>query len=357
MSDIAMITKAFDIVEQPVIVTCCEQIIYMNCAAVKLANSDFTGKPASRLLPGHILNTQAGCFAASAFIGTKNCTVRVSTQEDYRFYVMNYSEVKISDYEMLFTNVRSTLSNIKFASTCISVLAENEGNAQLKEYACSLNRSYYRIKRTLENVTALTALSSGSMVFRPELTDLTKEAEKLIEAVIDLMSDNDISISLRADEAVKCVVDPALFSQLLLNLVSNSVFHCARGGKISVSLYQSGKNIVLSVDDNGEGIAPDELAMVYERYRHEIDLTKSPGSGMGLAVCRGIAELHNGAIIIESRGSGKGTSVRVMLSSELKAAAGLSSHKAEYGDARTRMILMELSSCLPVSCYSELYED
>ena len=352
-----MITKAFDIVEQPVIVTCCEQIIYMNCAAVKLAGSDFTGKPASRLLPGHILNTQAGSFAASAFIGTKNCTVRVSAEEDYRFYVMNYAEVKISDYEMLFTNVRSTLSNIKFASTCISVLAESEGITQLNEYVCSLNRSYYRIKRTLENVTALTALSNGTMVFRPELTDLTKEAEKLIAVVNDLMPDKDICISLRSEEALKCVVDPALFSQLLLNLISNSIFHCARGGKISVSLYQSGKNIILSVDDNGEGIAPDELSMVYERYRHEIDLTKSPGSGMGLAVCRCIAELHNGAIIIESRGSEKGTSVRVMLSSELKAAAGLSTHKVEYGDTRTRMILMELSSCLPVSCYSELYED
>lgn len=352
-----MITKAFDIVEQPVIVTCCEQIIYMNCAAVKLAGSDFTGKPASRLLPGHILNTQAGSFAASAFIGTKNCTVRVSAEEDYRFYVMNYAEVKISDYEMLFTNVRSTLSNIKFASTCISVLAESEGITQFNEYVCSLNRSYYRIKRTLENVTALTALSNGTMVFRPELTDLSKEAEKLIAVVNDLMPDKDISISLQSEEALKCVVDPALFSQLLLNLISNSIFHCARGGKISVSLYQSGKNIILSVDDNGEGISPDELAMVYERYRHEIDLTKTPGSGMGLAVCRGIAELHNGAIIIESRGSEKGTSVRVMLSSELKAAAGLSSHKAEYGDTRTRMILMELSSCLPVSCYSGLYED
>lgn len=357
MSDISMIAKAFDFVSQPVVVSCCEQIIYMNCASIKLAGANLCGKSASRLLPSHILNTQAGSFAASAFIGTKSCTVRVSSEDDFRFFVMTADEENIPDFEMLLTHVRSTLSNIKFASTCISVIAENEDNSKLHEYVCSLNISYYRIKRTLDNVTALSAIANGSMIFRPELIDLAKAAADIIGTVSELLPEGEIDIKLNAEAPLKAVADPSLFSQLLLNLLSNSITHCPRGGRVSVSIYRSGKSIVLSVDDNGEGISPDELAFVYERYRHEIDLTKATGSGMGLAVSKGIAELHNGAIIIESRGVGKGTSVRVLLSDELKAVVGLSSPEPEYCGIANRIILSELSSCLPLECYSELFED
>ena len=145
--------------------------------------------------------------------------------------------------------------------------------------------------------------------------------------------------------------------QLLLNLLSNSIIHCPQKGRIYVSLLRTDKNLILSVDDNGDGIKEDELAYAFERYRHETDFTKPQGAGMGLAVVRGIAELHKGAVIIESRGESMGTSVRVMLSLDIPLSEKMNSPRPDYEREDMRLILSELSYCLPLKSFSEVMED
>ena len=144
---------------------------------------------------------------------------------------------------------------------------------------------------------------------------------------------------------------------MLLNLLSNSIIHCPRNGRIYVSLLLTDKNLILSVDDNGDGIKEDELAYAFERYRHETDFTKPQGAGMGLAVVRGIAELHKGAVIIESRGESMGTSVRVMLSLDIPIDTRMSAQRPDYDRESLRLIQSELSYCLPIECFSEVMED
>ena len=357
MSDTKLFNAAFSMIDRAVVVSRRDRVTFMNSAAIALAGRDLTGKSIALLMPSYILYTQAENFSATAFIGTKNCAVKVRTYDGTRFYVMMSSDDKGDDREALYANMRSTLANIKFATSCISVIAEDDNNGKLLEYVCSLNRSYYRMKRALSNVSALNSMARGDMPFLPEPVDVTALCKNTIDEIAAIGGDIGVSISFNAEEKVRIAADRTLLQQLLLNLLSNSINHSPKNGRISVSLLRTDKNLILSVNDNGEGIPQNELAYAFERYKHETDFTRPQGAGMGLAVVRGIAELHKGAVIIESRGRNMGTSVRVMLSLDIPVMQNLSAQRPDYSRESLRLILSELSNSLPLKSFSEILED
>ncbi len=359
MSDLALLSGAFSMLEQPVIVSRRNKIVFMNSEAVVLAGKDHTGKPLDILMPSHVTNTQAEHFVTTAFIGSRYCSVKVSVLEGFKVFVIGSRCSSIGDFSAVFSSLRASMSNIKFSSTCISVLAENEGNEKLLEYVCSLNRSYYRIKRTIDNYTTLSGLADSTLPFCPEPIDLTELCRSTIDTVNTLITKQDVRIGFNAEPHTRIVADRALIEQLLLNLISNSLSHSHRGGRISISLLRTDASLIIGVDDDGTGIPLDELSRVFDRYRYDTNLSQNQGSGIGLAVVKGIAELHKGTIIVESRGEDMGTSVRVMLSYDIAPVNGknLSAPKEGYAEQSMQRILTGMSDCLTIDYYSESLED
>jgi signal transduction histidine kinase len=102
------------------------------------------------------------------------------------------------------------------------------------------------------------------------------------------------------------------------NLMSNAVKFTDEGGEITVTLDRSGDEARLAVRDNGQGIAPEFLPKVFERYKQANNSTtnRKGGLGLGLAIVKHLAELHGGSITAESEGEGKGSTftVRIPLS-------------------------------------------
>ena len=233
------------------------------------------------------------------------------------------------------------MSNIKFSSACISVLAESDGNEKLLEYVCSLNRSYYRIKRTLDNYSTLYGLTDKTLPFSPEPIDITELCRDTISTVNTLIARQEVRINFNSEPHIRIIADRELIQQLLLNLISNSINHSHRNGRISISLLRTDANLIISVDDDG------------------VNLSTPQSAGIGLAVVRGIAELHKGALIVESRGEDMGTSARVMLSFDVQpiTPASFSAPISDYKEITIQRILTNLADCLTVDCYSEALED
>lgn len=359
MSDLTLLSAAFSMLDQPVVVSKRAKIVFMNSEAISLAGKDHTGKPLDLLMPTYVSNNQAARFMTTAFIGSKNCIVKVSAEDGYKIFALSYNDTSVSEFSAVFSSLRSSMSNIKFSSTCISVLAESEGNDKLLEYVCSLNRSYYRIKRTIDNYNTLCGLADRNIPFNPAPTDITELCRDTIDTVNMLIDGQEIRINLNAEPHTRIVADRALIQQLLLNLLSNSISHSRRNGRISVSLLRTDENLIIGVDDDGDGISQDELSRVFDRYRYNADLNQPQSSGIGLSVVRGIAELHKGAMIVESRGDGQGTSVRVMLSYGIQpqSNAAFYSPSRDYSEYTMQHILTGLSDCLTADCYSEALED
>ena len=117
-------------------------------------------------------------------------------------------------------------------------------------------------------------------------------------------------------------IDPALMvpgsgselTRLFTNLLENAVRHTPPEGTVTVSARVDAMGVTVTVTDTGEGIAPEHLPHLGERF-YRVDAARSAGTGgtgLGLAICRSITEAHGGRMTIESK-VGEGTAVRIRL--------------------------------------------
>jgi two-component system, OmpR family, sensor kinase len=122
------------------------------------------------------------------------------------------------------------------------------------------------------------------------------------------------------------LVDPELMVQgsgsaltrLFTNLLQNAVRHAPPQGAVTVAVAADAQSVIVTVSDTGEGIAPEHLPHLGERF-YRVDAARSAGrlppgrgAGLGLAICRSITEAHGGRMTIESK-LGAGTAVRIRL--------------------------------------------
>jgi len=109
--------------------------------------------------------------------------------------------------------------------------------------------------------------------------------------------------------------DPERLQQVLWNLLSNAIKFTSRGGRVQVQLQRVNSHVEVSVSDTGQGIAPEFLPHVFERFRQADASSKRAhgGLGLGLAIVRNIVELHGGSVRATSTGTGEGATFTVEL--------------------------------------------
>jgi CheY-like chemotaxis protein len=109
--------------------------------------------------------------------------------------------------------------------------------------------------------------------------------------------------------------DPNRIRQVVWNLVSNAIKFTPRGGKAQVTLERVNSHIELSVSDTGQGIGPEFLPHVFDRFSQaEMTVTKdNPGLGLGLAIVKNLVEMHGGSVRAKSPGVDKGATFIVSL--------------------------------------------
>jgi two-component system CheB/CheR fusion protein len=108
-------------------------------------------------------------------------------------------------------------------------------------------------------------------------------------------------------------VDRPRLQQMLINLLSNAVKYTANGGHIAVSGNLEGEMAVIRIEDDGAGIAQENLERVFELFTRESDTGPVPGFGIGLAVVKRLAWLHGGFVQARSAGKGKGSQFALQL--------------------------------------------
>ena len=156
--------------------------------------------------------------------------------------------------------------------------------------------------------------------------DASSVIEGAIEKARPLITSRKHTLELDVSpEPMPVFVDPARIEQVLANLLTNAAKYTPDGGHICVMAKPTGDSAILSVRDNGIGIAPEMLPRVFDLFvQGEAGRDRDEGGlGIGLALVRKISEMHGGSVRAESAGKNRGSEFVITLPLEQPAAARL----------------------------------
>ena len=190
------------------------------------------------------------------------------------------------------------------------------GNSQYQDYAKDIQSSASHLLDVINDILDVSKIESGKL----ELIEETICPNELVTNVVRLVqgrakNQNQTIEVFVEDPSLTCVADTRKIKQILLNLLSNALKFTPEGGSIIVNCKHSDNGeLSITVKDTGIGIAEDKLALCFEPFA-QIDSTLSrqfEGTGLGLPLAKGLAELHGGELFLTSR-EGEGTTAHLTL--------------------------------------------
>jgi signal transduction histidine kinase/ActR/RegA family two-component response regulator len=190
---------------------------------------------------------------------------------------------------------------------------DNETLARALE---TVERSAKAQTKLIEDILDASRISTGKMRLDVREVDLEPIIEAVIDAVRPAADAKTISLHRALDEHTEPVMgDPNRLQQVIWNLLVNAIKFTPRGGSVTVRLARVDSSIEVSVIDTGQGISPEFLPHVFERFRQADSTTtrQHTGLGLGLAIVRHLVELHGGTVRAESKGVGLGAAFTIQL--------------------------------------------
>lgn len=184
--------------------------------------------------------------------------------------------------------------------------ARNGAGSERAQVCGQILSELARVNGTLEGLLRLSRPRPPVI----EAVDMRKVAGDVVRLFTPRARGRHVELLLSAEPVPVLPLDPGMMTQLVLNLLANSLQATESGGRIEVLVgpFPKGDGVVVAVSDTGAGIAPEDLPRVLEPFF----TTKEHGTGLGLSICRQVVELHGGTLNIESE-SGKGTRAVVLL--------------------------------------------
>lgn len=169
----------------------------------------------------------------------------------------------------------------------------------------------------IDDLLDLSRISTGKMRLDLRSVDMPEVLQGALDAVRPAADAKTIRIhtTILDPGAGSLVGDPVRLQQIVWNLLMNAVKFTPNGGQIRLELERTGSHVRIVVCDTGQGIAPEMLPYIFERFRQaDSSSTRAHGGlGLGLALVKHLAELHGGTVVAESAGANQGATFTVTL--------------------------------------------
>ena len=254
------------------------------------------------------------------------------------------------------TQFRSALGNIHLAAVALAPPEAREQDPELDARAALMDQSYYQLLRLVNNLSATAYLiNSGPPSLQDhDIVELVRSQCQKTESLACVL---DLQLQFLCElPSHLCAIDPDSIEQLLFQLLSNSLKFTPAGGTVSVELKTAGDRLLLSVTDTGCGIPEELLPSLFDRYLHKDLMNPQPhGLGLGLTLCRRIAEVHGGVMIAESK-IGKGSRVTLSIPDRQTGVSGMSDIPFDYAGG-FNSTLLALADALPRDAFLQKNQD
>lgn len=205
--------------------------------------------------------------------------------------------------------LRAPVNNLISAAS----VTQSKGRSveEYRETLAAIVEEGERLSRMVSSMLFLARADNSREPLKPEYLNSAAEFARQINFYDALAEEKNVTLTTRGD--VFFFADPLHLQRALSNLLSNAFRHTPSGGHIVLSAQQKKGEIWLSVEDNGEGIPPEHLPHIFDRFYRIDDSRSSPeNSGLGLALVKIIAEMHCGKVDVTSK-SGKGSCFTLVL--------------------------------------------
>ena len=248
---------------------------------------------------------------------TRDVTDRQQAEQAIREQAERLSEADRAKDEFLATlshELRNPLAPLR-NSLALLRMAGN-GDATSAPVHEMMERQVNHLVRLVDDLLEMSRISRGTFALRKERVNVAAIVRNAIETSEPLIhaAKHQLNVSL-PDESLWLEGDPVRLAQILSNLLNNAAKYTDEGGQISVQAWRQEDAAMISVRDNGTGIAPDTLPRMFAMFtRGDRASGHGPGGlGIGLALARRLAEMHGGTVNAYSEGAGKGSVFTVRL--------------------------------------------
>lgn len=196
------------------------------------------------------------------------------------------------------------------------LLGEDVEIREMRQTLETIRRNAQAQAQIVSDLLDVSMIISGKMKLNSDIVRLKEPVEHALESINLAAKAKQIRLSADSlDAEVAVAGDPTRLQQIVWNLLSNAVKFTDRGGEIRVRLGVEKSSALIEVTDNGMGIDPDFLPMVFDRFSQEDSSTsrRFGGLGLGLGIVRHLVDLHGGSVRAFSEGKGKGATFSVLL--------------------------------------------
>jgi signal transduction histidine kinase/HAMP domain-containing protein len=197
--------------------------------------------------------------------------------------------------------LRTPLASIKgYAGTLLRDDVEWDNDTR-REFLQIIDEESDRLGELIEDLLQMSQIEAGILRVDPTPMKLPRMVQRVVKKARSSASSHHLSVAFSADFP-EVRADPRRTEQVLRNLVENAIKYSPDGGTVTVRGDVQGREALISVSDEGIGIAPEDLARVFDRfYRADGQaVRRAGGTGLGLSICQGIVQMHGGRIWAES---------------------------------------------------------
>lgn len=208
--------------------------------------------------------------------------------------------------------LKTPLVSIKGFTNLVLEMKKNELSADTIELIEEIKKGANRLELLIKDILDAAKLDFSKETLNKKEANLTKVIQSSIKSLTPLLKSRNLKLDVNIHEKLFLVFDKEKILQVLENLLSNAIKYTPSGGFIKIKTEIKENRCLVSVQDNGIGITPEEMPQLFtqfgkiEHYGSGLDV-EIEGSGLGLFISKKIIDLHNGNIWAESEGRNKGS--------------------------------------------------
>lgn len=227
-----------------------------------------------------------------------------------RLYLQELEQLKNNFVSLISHDLKTPIAKIQ---AVLGRMRSQPVEGELAEDLKTLHDSSEELNRYIQSILKVLRVESRDFKLHREVADMNEIIAEVVQRLRPLADEKNIEIETRLEPMFSAEFDVTLMKEVVINIVENAIKYTPADGRVIISSQEIDDEIRVRVQDTGQGIAPEELDKIWQKFvRGKDQDLKTKGTGLGLYLVKYFIELHDGRVRLESE-LGKGSTVSFTL--------------------------------------------